>query len=167
MRNRLSFSYSRTSQHFTENEDILPPSLVRTLSQINPIHATQSYSRSSILISSIYLRLGLPNGLFPSGFPTNIYTHSSSPTCVPHVLTISPSLTWSFWLYLPKSISYEVMQFSQAYYHFIPFRSKRQFWLKSENIYDLVLLMYFHVIEWLYTGFGLVIGFIELLQICD
>jgi hypothetical protein len=29
-------------------------------------------SLRSILILSTYLRLGLPSGLFPSGFPTNI-----------------------------------------------------------------------------------------------
>jgi hypothetical protein len=41
---------------------------------------------------STHLRLGLPSGLFPSGFPTNILF---SPFML-HVLPISSSLTWSF-----------------------------------------------------------------------
>ncbi|PNF43534.1 hypothetical protein B7P43_G03911, partial [Cryptotermes secundus] len=36
-------------------------------------------SLRSILILFTNLRFGLPSGLFPFGFPTNIYTHSSSP----------------------------------------------------------------------------------------
>jgi hypothetical protein len=47
------------------------PPLVTILSQIDPFHATPSYLRS-ILILSTHLHLGLPNGLFPSGLPTKI-----------------------------------------------------------------------------------------------
>jgi hypothetical protein len=47
------------------------PPLVASLTQINPIHAIPAYLRS-ILILSTHLRLRLPSGLLPSGFPTNI-----------------------------------------------------------------------------------------------
>jgi len=46
-------------------------------------------SCKSVLILSIHQRLGLPSGLFPSGFPTDkIYTHSPDPYA-PHALPIS------------------------------------------------------------------------------
>ena len=43
-----------------------------SLSWANPIHSTYPHPTSwrSILILSTHLRLGLPSGLFPSGFPT-------------------------------------------------------------------------------------------------
>jgi hypothetical protein len=45
------------------------------LSHKNLVHTTPPITVISILILSIYLCLGLPNGLFASGFPTNnIYT---------------------------------------------------------------------------------------------
>ena len=48
---------------------ICPPP-VPILNQLDPVHAPVSHSWITILISSSHLRLGLPNGLFPSGFPT-------------------------------------------------------------------------------------------------
>ena len=45
-----------------------PPS-VPILSQLHPV-STPPTSRRSILILYSHLRLGLPNGLFPLGFPT-------------------------------------------------------------------------------------------------
>src|SRR5215469_2765998 len=47
----------------------------------------------SILILSSHVRLGLPNGLFPSGFPTNtLCTPLSSPiraTCSAHLILLA------------------------------------------------------------------------------
>ena len=57
-----------------------------SLSCASPI---QSTSWRSILILSTHLRLGLPSGLFPSGFPTKtLYTPSSHPYA-PHAQPIS------------------------------------------------------------------------------
>jgi hypothetical protein len=52
-----------------------------SLSWARSIQSTPSHpiSLRCILIPPTHLRLGLPSGLFPSGFPTNTYTHSSSP----------------------------------------------------------------------------------------
>jgi hypothetical protein len=48
------------------------PPLVPILSQINPVHTTPS-RLSKIHFNIVHpLRLGIPSGLFPSGFPTNI-----------------------------------------------------------------------------------------------
>jgi hypothetical protein len=43
------------------------PQPVSILSQLNPVYTPASW-RSALIFS--YLRLGLPNCLFPSGFPT-------------------------------------------------------------------------------------------------
>ena len=52
------------------------PPPVSILGQPNPLHIPTS--RRSILILSTHLRLGLPSGLLPSGFPTKTpYTPSS------------------------------------------------------------------------------------------
>ena len=65
-----------------------------SLSWASPIQSIYPHPTSwrSILILSTYLCLGLPSGLFPSGFPTkNLYTLLSSPiraTCPAHLILL-------------------------------------------------------------------------------
>jgi hypothetical protein len=56
------------------------PAPVIVLSQIDPVHYPTSWR--SIVILYSHLHLGLPSGLFPSGFPTKtLYTLHLSPIC--------------------------------------------------------------------------------------
>jgi hypothetical protein len=75
LRSHQLCSHWRTSHHFMEPEGSLPCSQEPSTGpypepdQSNPYHPI---SLRSILIISTHLRLGLPSGLFPSDFPTNI-----------------------------------------------------------------------------------------------
>ena len=66
-----------------------------SLSWASPIQSIYPHPTSwrSILILSTHLRLGLPSGLFPSGFPTRtLYTPLSSPihaTCPAHLILLN------------------------------------------------------------------------------
>jgi hypothetical protein len=76
LRSCQSLSHSRIYQYFMKPEGSLPCSQEPcTGPHPEPdqfIHTIPSYLCRSILILSIHLRLGLPSGLFPSGFTTNI-----------------------------------------------------------------------------------------------
>jgi hypothetical protein len=74
-----------------------------------PVQSSPSHSISprSILILSTHIRLGLPSGLFPSGFLTNILHAFLLFLFVRHALPISYSLTWSLKSYFTKSTNYE------------------------------------------------------------
>jgi hypothetical protein len=65
--------------------------VVHILSQINPVHTTP-FSLSSIIILSSHIRLGLPSGVLPSDFFTNIlYAFNFSPvraTCSFHLILL-------------------------------------------------------------------------------
>ena len=62
-----------------------------SLSWASPIQSTYPHSTSwrSILILSTHLRLGLPNGLFPPGFPTKTLYAPSPHPYAPHAQPIS------------------------------------------------------------------------------
>jgi hypothetical protein len=62
-----------------------PP--VRFLNQIDPVHAPHSTSQRFTLILSSHPLLGLPSGLNPSGFPTEILY---APLLAPYVLHVLP-----------------------------------------------------------------------------
>ena len=83
-----------------------------SLSWANPIHSIYPHLTSwrSTLILSTHLSLGLPSGLFPSGFPTKtLYTPLSSPICAtcPAHLILLDFITRTIWgeEYRPSSSS--------------------------------------------------------------
>ena len=68
------------------------PPPVPILSHLDPVHTPHPTSWRSILILSFHLRLVLPSGLFPSGFPTKtLFTPlqtSIRATCPAHLILI-------------------------------------------------------------------------------
>ena len=67
--NRLSAS-QKIYPHFMESGGSLPHWPVLIFGQINPVDASSNCFLETYLILSTHLRLGLPNDLFPSCFPT-------------------------------------------------------------------------------------------------
>jgi hypothetical protein len=76
LRTRQLCSHSRTSQHFMKPEGSLPCSQQPSTAPYSEPDRSSQYlpilSLWSISILSTHVRLGLPSGLFLSGFPTNI-----------------------------------------------------------------------------------------------
>jgi hypothetical protein len=68
------------------------PLLVSILNQLNPVHIPHLTSLRYILIVSSHLRLGLPSGLFPSGFHTSIlhkpFLTTIGATCPAHLIHV-------------------------------------------------------------------------------
>jgi hypothetical protein len=94
-------SYSKTSQHFMEPKGSLPCSQEPSIGpypepdQSNPYQPMLLSLRSNFILSN-HLHLGLPSGLFPSGFHINIlYAFLFSPFTL-YALPISFSLTRKF-----------------------------------------------------------------------
>jgi hypothetical protein len=65
----ISYIFQNMKAHYCVH---INKSLVFTVSHINPINIFWPYSLWFVLILSSYLQLDLLNGLFLSGFPTNI-----------------------------------------------------------------------------------------------
>ena len=65
------------------------PPPVSILGQPNPVHIPTSHLWRSIIILSTHLRLGLPSGFFPSGFPTKTLYNPSPHPYEPHTQPIS------------------------------------------------------------------------------
>ena len=65
------------------------PSPVSILGQPNPVHYSHPTSWRSILILPTHLRLDLPSGLLPSGFPSRTLTPPSPHPYAPHAQPIS------------------------------------------------------------------------------
>ena len=86
------FSASQDFPALYAHEGSLPHSQVPTTCLYREPHRLHPTSWRSSLILSSHLRLGLPNGLFPSGFPTKtLYTPLLCPiraTCPVHLILL-------------------------------------------------------------------------------
>ena len=100
-----------------------------SLSWASPIHSIHTHPTSwrSILILSTHLRLDLPSGLLPSGFPTKtIYTPLSSPiraTCPAHLILLG-FITRTILGKVYKSFSSSLCNLLHSPCYLVPSRSK-------------------------------------------
>jgi len=88
-----------------------------SLSWANPIESLYPHptSRISVLILSTHLRLGLPSGLLPSGFPTKTLTTPSPHPCGLHAQSISTFSILSPEKYWVRFISHLATRFAISY----------------------------------------------------
>ena len=80
-----------------------PPRL-SILSQIDSVRAPHSISLRSILLLSSHLRLALPSGFIPSGFPIKTLCVPLLPPYMLHALPVSVFVTWLPEWYLERRI---------------------------------------------------------------
>jgi hypothetical protein len=90
---------------------------------------TRLISLRSILIWSTHLRLGLPSGLFPFGFPTNILYESLSSPFVLHSLPWLGHSNYTWWGVQVMNLL--IMQISPTSCHFISLPLKKYLLLYS------------------------------------
>jgi len=102
-----------------------PP--VRILNQIDPVHTPKSHFLKIHLILSSHLCLGLPSGLFPSGFPIKtLYTPLFSPiraTCSAHPILLD-FITRKILGEENRSLSSSLRSFSLLTCYLVPLRPK-------------------------------------------
>jgi hypothetical protein len=123
LRSRQLRSYSRISQLFMEPKGSLPCSQEPSTGPYPEPDQSSLYhpilTLKSILILASHLHLGLPSGIFPSGFPTKILSAVLFSPFHPPPLDNS-NYTWR----TVQVMKLLIMQFSPTSYHFNPLRSK-------------------------------------------
>jgi hypothetical protein len=106
------------------------PPPVPVLGQPNPVHTPTSWR--SILILSTHLRLGLPSGLFPSGFPTKTLYAPCPHPYAPHAQPISFSILspTQYWVRNILKLVFLncVIRYRQMEYLFLTCISTTTFW---------------------------------------
>ena len=103
------------------------PPPVPILNQLDPVHSPHSTSWRSILILSYHLCLGLPSGLFTSGFPTKtLWTslpNSIRATCSAHLIRLD-YITRTILGEQYRSLKFSLCSFSPIPSYLMPPRPK-------------------------------------------